>query len=84
MLNNIKYLLELEDNEKRYLNIALSIDLNMTCKYISYNLLKELHFYKDKIIKSNEWDKNKKFTNDYELVYISTKKSNNSILYTDH
>ena len=74
-----KYLLDLKDEDKRYMNIELSIDLNMNCKYLSYNILKELLNYKNKIILSNDWDKNKKFTNDYELVYISNKNSNDSI-----
>lgn len=74
-----KYLLSLEEENKRYLNIELSCDLNMSCKYISYSILKELQEYKNKIVKSNEWDKNKKFTNDYELVYISNRNNNDSI-----
>ena len=80
-MNNNKYLISLDDVDKRYLNIEFSLDMNMCCKYICYNILKELEKYKNMIVISNDWDKNKKLTNDYELIYVSTKNINNSIAF---
>jgi 23S rRNA U2552 (ribose-2'-O)-methylase RlmE/FtsJ len=68
--------LKLEIENKLYLNINVKRDINLDYKILNNNNYKELKSYKNKIIDSKEWDKYKKYANEYELIHIPNKKTN--------
>ena len=69
----------IRDEDKKYLDIIVSSNRPKILNKKDYNNLQEL---KNKI-DSKDWDKNKKFSNDYELIHIPNKrkKSDSIALY---
>ena len=69
---NIQLILNEED--RIYPNISFIRDFNLDYKYINKSEYFDLQKQKNKIFESKEWDKTKKFSNDYELIHIPNKK----------
>ena len=67
--------LEIEDIDKIYVDINIKRDINMDYKILNHDNYKMLHDYKNKIVNSKEWDKYKKYANEYELIHIPNKKT---------
>ena len=65
----------LNDEDKIYPSISLTKDFNLDYKYINQSEFYDLQKQKNKIFESKEWDKTKKFSNDYELIHIPNKRS---------
>lgn len=68
-------LLKLDIEEKVYMNINVIRDINMDYKILNNENYRDLQEHKNKIINSKEWDKYKKYANEYELIHIPNKKS---------
>ena len=66
--------LEIEEENKIYLNINLKRDINLDYKILNHENYLKLHKSKNKIINSKDWDKYKKYANDYELIHIPNKR----------
>ena len=62
--------LNVRDEDKKYLDILLSYKVPKIINRKEYSNLQDL---KNKI-DSKDWDKNKKFSNDYELIHIPNKR----------
>ena len=62
--------LNVRDEDKKYLDILLSYKVPKIINRKEYSNLQDL---KNKI-DSKDWDKNKKFGNDYELIHIPNKR----------
>ncbi len=62
--------LNVRDDDKKYLDILLSYKVPKIINRKEYSNLQDL---KNKI-DSKDWDKNKKFSNDYELIHIPNKR----------
>ena len=62
--------LNVRDDHKKYLDILLSYKVPKIINRKEYSNLQDL---KNKI-DSKDWDKNKKFSNDYELIHIPNKR----------
>ena len=71
--------LKIRDEDKKYLDIVISFKVPKIINKKEHNNLQDL---KNKI-DSKDWDKNKKFSNDYELIHIPNKrkKSDSIALY---
>ena len=71
--------LNIRNDDKMYLDIVISFKVPKIINKKEYNNLQNL---KNKI-DSKDWDKNKKFSNDYELIHIPNKrkKSDSIALY---
>tara|TARA_B110000114_G_C15052547_1_gene381878 strand:+ start:342 stop:1535 length:1194 start_codon:yes stop_codon:yes gene_type:complete len=67
--------LEIEEDCKIYLNINLKRDINLDYKILNYENYLNLHSSKNKIINSKDWDKYKKYANDYELIHLPNKRN---------
>ena len=69
----------IRDEHKKYVDIVISCKFPKIINKKEYQNLREL---KNKI-DSKDWDKNKKFSNDYELIHIPNKrkKSDSIALY---
>ena len=65
----------LNDEDKIYPSICFTKDFNLDYKYINKSEFFNLQEQKNKIFESKEWDKTKKFSNDYELIHIPNKRS---------
>lgn len=65
----------LNEEDRVYPNICFIRDFNLDCKYINKAEYFDLQKQKNKIFESKEWDKMKKFSNDYELIHIPNKRS---------
>ena len=72
-MNGIRYRLQLKDEEKQYMN--LKVNYSYTNNNINQNEFNKLQGLKNKIFNSNNWDKHKKFSNDYELIHIPNKRN---------
>ena len=68
--------LEIHEEDKIYINLKVSRDLNYDYKILNNENYKNLQNHKNKIINSKEWDKFKKYANEYELIHIPNKKTN--------
>ena len=76
-INEDKYIkLSLKDKDKIYMELCINI--NKKIEHINLNKYDELVEIKNKI-NCSDWDKNKRFCNDYELIHISNKKISNGI-----
>jgi 23S rRNA U2552 (ribose-2'-O)-methylase RlmE/FtsJ len=72
----------LNDDEKQYMKIKLKINPLIKQEYINHQELEELQELKNRIFNSANWDKHKKFSNDYELIHIPNKRNRtDSIAY---
>lgn len=78
-MNNRTTLLNVREEDRRYLNVIISFKRPKIINKKEYTQLQEL---KNKI-NSKDWDRNKKFSNDYELIHIPNKrkKSDSIALY---
>jgi hypothetical protein len=78
-MNNRTIQISLREEDKRYLNLVINYKKPKIVNKKEYLQLQEL---KNKI-DSKDWDKNKKFSNDYELIHIPNKrkKSDSIALY---
>ena len=65
----------LNDENRLYMNILIKKSNNIDCKYINYLEFTNLQNLKNKVFDSTNWDKVKKFSNDYELIHIPNKKT---------
>lgn len=74
--------LYLNDIQKQYMNIKIILEDQNETKYISPVEIGKLQELKNKIFTSSNWDKHKKFSNDYELIHIPNKRNRtDSIAY---
>lgn len=83
-LNDDKLIkLVLNDEDRVYLNLLVNKSNNLDYKYINFNEFQNLQDFKNKIFDSKNWDRVKKFSNDYELIHIPNKrnKSDSIALY---
>ena len=80
-INKIK--LVVKDEDRIYLNIVINKSNNLDYKYINFHEFLTLQEFKNKIFDSKDWDKVKKFSNEYELIHIPNKrnKSDSIALY---
>lgn len=80
-INKIK--LVVNDEDRIYLNILVNKSNNLDYKYINFHEFLGLQEFKNKIFDSKDWDKVKKFSNEYELIHIPNKrnKSDSIALY---
>ena len=71
------------DEDRVYLNLLVNKSNNLEYKYINYQEFLNLQELKNKIFDSKDWDKVKKFSNEYELIHIPNKrnKSDSIALY---
>jgi hypothetical protein len=69
-MNNRTIKISVRDEDKRYLNLVINYKKPKIVNKKEYTQLQEL---KNKI-DSKDWDKNKKFSNDYELIHIPNKR----------
>jgi hypothetical protein len=78
-MNNRTTKIAIREEDKRYLNLVINYKKPKIVNKKEYTQLQEL---KNKI-DSRDWDKNKKFSNDYELIHIPNKrrKSDSIALY---
>ena len=78
-MNNRITRINVREEDKKYLDIVISYKRPKIINRKEYSQLQEL---KNKI-DSKDWDKNKKFSNDYELIHIPNKrkKSDSIALY---
>jgi 23S rRNA U2552 (ribose-2'-O)-methylase RlmE/FtsJ len=78
-MSNPTTLLNVREEDRRYLNVIVSFKRPKFINKKEYIQLQEL---KNKI-NSKDWDRNKKFSNDYELIHIPNKrkKSDSIALY---
>jgi hypothetical protein len=78
-MNNRTTKISIREEDKRYLNLVINYKKPKIINKKEYTQLQEL---KNKI-DSRDWDKNKKFSNDYELIHIPNKrkKSDSIALY---
>ena len=67
--------LEIHEEDKIYINLKVSRDLNYDYKILNNENYKNLQNHKNKIVNSKEWDKFKKYANEYELIHIPNKKT---------
>lgn len=74
-MNGTKYILKLDDREKIYMNLKIKDSKHFESKYINKAEFLKLQELKNKIFNSNNWDKHKKFSNDYELIHIPNKRN---------
>ncbi len=74
-MDGIRYQLKLDDREKRYMNLKINSDSNYDQKNINPLEYETLQNLKNRIFNSNDWDKHKKFSNDYELIHIPNKRN---------
>ena len=75
--------LVVNDEDRIYLNILVNKSNNLDYKYINFHEFQSLQEFKNKIFDSKDWDKVKKFSNEYELIHIPNKrnKSDSIALY---
>ena len=66
--------IEINDEDKIYMNINVKRDINIDYKILNNENYINLKQHKNKIINSKEWDKYKKYANEYELIHIPNKK----------
>ena len=78
-MSNRTTLLNVREEDRRYLNVIISFKRAKIVNKKEYIQLQDL---KNKI-NSKDWDRNKKFSNDYELIHIPNKrkKSDSIALY---
>ncbi len=74
-MNDNKNRIYLNDENRLYMNILIRKSNNIDCKYINYLEFTNLQNLKNRVFDSNNWDKVKKFSNDYELIHIPNKKT---------
>ena len=74
-MDGIRYQLKLDDREKRYMNLKINSDSTFNQKNINPLEYETLQKLKNRIFSSNDWDKHKKFSNDYELIHIPNKRN---------
>ena len=65
----------LNDGEKQYMKIKLIDNRYLETKYINPEEICKLQELKNRIFNSVNWDKHKKFSNDYELIHIPNKRN---------
>lgn len=65
----------LKDDEKQYMKIKIKEDNFLFTEYINPEEIQKLQELKNKIFNSDNWDKHKKFSNDYELIHIPNKRN---------
>ena len=81
-MNAHSFKLQLEDHDKQYMKIRVVLENQNETKYISPLEIETLQKLKNKIFSSSNWDKHKKFSNDYELIHIPNKRNKtDSIAY---
>ena len=81
-MNAHSFLVKLKDSEKQYMKLTSIINENQENKYINPTELEQLQSLKNRIFSSLDWDKHKKFSNDYELIHIPNKRNRtDSIAY---
>jgi hypothetical protein len=81
-MNAHSFQIILQDNEKQYMKLKLITRQTQDCKYINHQEINTLQMLKNKIFTSVDWDKHKKFSNDYELIHIPNKRNRtDSIAY---
>ena len=74
-MNGVKFQLYLQDEEKIYMKLKVSQFESQQVKYINKVEFCKLQGLKNKIFNSHNWDKHKKFSNDYELIHIPNKRN---------
>jgi len=74
-MNSTKFTLKLRDEEKIYMKLKLFNYSDVESTYVNKSEFLELRDLKNKIFNSNNWDKHKKFSNDYELIHIPNKRN---------
>ena len=81
-MNAHSFQIILQDNEKQYMKIKLITQQTQEYRYINHQEINKLQILKNKIFTSVDWDKHKKFSNDYELIHIPNKRNRtDSIAY---
>ena len=73
-MNNRSVKLDINEEDKIYMNINVKRDLNIDYKILNNDNYVNLQNHKNKIIDSKDWDKYKKYANEYELIHIPNKK----------
>ena len=73
-MNGSRYQIKTLDSEKVYMGLK-KYDGNHIGKNINELECQKLQLLKNKIFNSNNWDKHKKFSNDYELIHIPNKRN---------
>ena len=66
--------IDINDEDKIYMNINVKRDINVDYKILNNENYTDLTEHKNKIINSKDWDKYKKYANEYELIHIPNKK----------
>lgn len=84
MIKNKHIFIELKDDERILYPIKTYISNDIPISYINKKENDELKYYKnqlDELPNNNDWDSNKKLTNNYELIHMPNykRKENNSI-----
>lgn len=81
-MNAHSFQIILQDNAKQYMKLKIFTAKTQQSKYINPQEIEKLQYLKNKIFTSVDWDKHKKFSNDYELIHIPNKRNRtDSIAY---
>ena len=74
-MNDKSYKITIPENDKLYMTLCIHKYKNMENSYLNKKECLRLQNLKNKIFSSKNWDKYKKFSNDYELIHIPNRKN---------